>query len=477
MTYERVKSVLSSECRLRDERLVLVGVSGGPDSICLLDVLRRCGYPLVIVHLDHALRPESVDDAQAVLEIAAQMGIDVIVERRDVAAFADVHCLSIEEAARNVRYDFLFQQAQMLNAQAVAVGHNADDQVETVLMHLMRGAGLSGLKGMAYHSLPNAWSRDMPLVRPLLGIWRDEILSYLEERNLRSVLDASNQDIKYYRNRIRHELIPYLETYNPQVKRLLWRTALTLADDYSVMNELVEDAWSASLLQEGDEYLAFDAEVLRDFQDGVKRHLFRRAIYELRPNLRDIDFNAIEHVMDFLEHPTATRQRDLLSGLRLMLDGERLWLSDWKAELPGMEWPQLPEGNIFYLPVPGMLRLPSGWVLRVEPVEDQGLAIARARGNPDAYRAWLDGDGLQFPLQVRTRKPGDRILPLGMGGHSTKLADLMVNEKIPLRARNRWPLVVSGEQIVWVPGVRMSHQFRVRDETESVIYFHLSKSK
>jgi len=473
--YERVRTTLLKDCQLLKERTILVGVSGGPDSLCLLDILQREGYDLVIAHFDHALRPESANEAEAVLTLAGRLGLRVVNARADVAAHAESHNLSVEEAARNLRYEFLFTEAEELGAQAVAVGHNADDQVETVLMHLLRGAGLSGLRGMQVHSLPNAWNDRIPLVRPLLNVWREEIMQYLAGRDLPHVLDESNLDVRYYRNRLRHELIPYLEEYNPQVKRLIWRMANSLADDYEQVQDLVEVAWKDALVDSGRDYLGFAAEHTRIMKVGLVRHLFRKAIYHLRPDLRDIDYEVIERILEFLQNPPESGQIDLLAGLRLLEEGSTLWLADWQVELPHSQWPQLPHNACYYLPVPGMLKLPEGWILRAEPVTDRESALRIAADNQDPYRAWVDLSVTQLPIRVRTREAGDRIKPLGMDGHSSKVADLMVNVKLPARLRELWPILESDGEILWIPGVRVADPFRLRQDSERVAYLHLVK--
>ena len=207
---EVVRSVLQNRCGLTPLSRLLVAVSAGPDSLCLLHVLWQLGYSVVVAHLDHGLRVESAAEAAMVQHFAEDLGVQWVCKRQDVQGYATQNGLSIEEAARNLRYRYLFEQAERLEAQAVAVGHNADDQVETVLMHLLRGAGLSGLRGMGHYSLPNPWSQRIPLVRPLLGIWRGEIQAYLDRSGLKPSLDSSNLELRYYRNRLRHELIPHL---------------------------------------------------------------------------------------------------------------------------------------------------------------------------------------------------------------------------------------------------------------------------
>ncbi|MGD9093773.1 MAG: tRNA lysidine(34) synthetase TilS, partial [Anaerolineales bacterium] len=218
---DKVARVLSDKCYLNPDKLVLAGISGGPDSLCLFDLLQRLGYQVVVAHLNHHLRPESAAEAEVVQSLSEAAGYKVVIGVSEVKQYAEEHALSVEEAGRLLRYQFLFEKGREFGAHAVAVGHNADDQAETVLMHILRGSGLSGLRGMSYYSLPNPWSDRIPLVRPLLCVWREEIIVYLRERDIKPIIDASNLDTAYARNRLRHELIPTLETYNPAIRKAL----------------------------------------------------------------------------------------------------------------------------------------------------------------------------------------------------------------------------------------------------------------
>ncbi|MCI0520105.1 MAG: tRNA lysidine(34) synthetase TilS, partial [Chloroflexi bacterium] len=243
-------------CRLTLDQPILAAVSGGPDSLCVLDGLHRLGFRLAAAHFDHGLRAEAADEARRVEAFAGERGLPFLLGRGDVRACAQAQRLSLEEAARNQRYGFLFAQAQSIGAQAVVTGHNADDQVETVLMHLLRGAGLAGLRGMSFYALPNPWSVSIPLARPLLGVWREEILAYLAQNGLVPNLDASNEDLTFYRNRLRHELIPTLESYNPQARRLIWRTAEILFHEDAALSAVEEAAWQAAAAPAGEHALA-----------------------------------------------------------------------------------------------------------------------------------------------------------------------------------------------------------------------------
>jgi len=231
MILDRLREAAGEECGLRPDQPILLGVSGGADSLAMMFGLGALGYTLVIAHLDHALRPESEAEANFVRSIAESQGWPFFSQRIDVLKFAQSEGQSIEEAARHVRYPFLFKQARLQYCQAVAVAHHAEDQVETVLMHFLRGTALAGLSGMPYRRVMPQWDPEIPLVRPLLGIWREEIDAYVAALGVKPCLDSTNLDTTYYRNRLRHQLIPELETYNPQIKAAIFRMAGVLHEE------------------------------------------------------------------------------------------------------------------------------------------------------------------------------------------------------------------------------------------------------
>lgn len=476
MRLEHLDSILREVCRL-ERRLIVVGVSGGADSLCLMHALIQLGYPVLVGHLDHGLRPESAEEAQTVQQRAKEWGAAVVCSKEDVAAYARRKRESIEEAARTLRYRFLFHLAQEQEAQAVAVAHTADDQVETVLMHLLRGAGLTGLRGMTYRSLPNPWSRAIPLVRPLLGVWREEIIQYLEQHNLQATLDVSNLDVTYYRNRLRHEALPYLETLNPGVRQRLWKTAELLREEEELIEAIAVEAWQECALVVEEEAIAFDADRLRRLPLAIQRRLIRRGIARLRPSLRNIDFDAIERAQSFLRSPTRSGQMDLISNLRLEREGTRLWLAEHEVALPSADLPQIQPGVELRLDIPGEVELAADWRLRAEVCDYTPQRYAQAVANPDPYQAWLDQETLQPSLLVRCRHPGDRFRPLGMGGRSLKLSDFMINVGLPRRARDGWPLALSGEEIAWLPGYRPGERFVVRKETRKIVLLTLKAVK
>jgi tRNA(Ile)-lysidine synthase len=471
----RITRVLQEICLLSPEQPLLLGVSGGPDSLCMLDVLHKLGYNLIVCHLDHSLRSDSGTDSLSVQEFANERGVPFVLERFDVRVHAEELKTSIEEAARIKRYEFLFQAAMEYEAQAVAVGHNADDQVETVVMHLLRGAGLDGLKGMIYRSLPNAWSKNIPLVRPLLGVWREEILDYLEEKQLIPLQDSSNLDLQIYRNRLRHDLVPYLDGYKPGVRKRIWQMADLLAEDHFLLKRLTKDVMGNCILETNKDFVIIDHKALSVQPLGLQRRLLREAIARLRPDLRDIDYSAVERALDFVKEPSSSKQIDLVSGLRLVEEGNRLWLVNWDFDLPVDDWPQLSKNTEIQLTIPGEIQFANQWRLRCDVIQDLDLARNEARKSGDLNIAWMDLEKLTEPVIVRSRVPGDRIKPIGMDGKSMKLTEFMINIKLPKRLRDGWPLVLSGGEIAWAPGLRLAHPYRLREQTKRILRMSLDK--
>jgi len=472
---ENIALVFRDQCQLTRDRPVLVGVSGGPDSLCLMEALRQAGYPVVVAHFNHQLRPDSDSEANSLEKTVTRKNIPSVFESGDVRGFAEREGISIEDAAREMRYRFLFEQAQEHKAQALAVGHTADDQVETVLMHFLRGAGLTGLKGMTYRSfLPN-FDEHIPLVRPLLDVWREETVVYCAANGLRPYYDPSNDSLNFLRNRIRHLLIPHLETYNPRFREAVWRTAHSLADDFSALTEVLDATWNECVKSEQTGLIAFDADLLCAYAPGLQRNLVRRALLHIAPDITDLRYTTLDNAAEFLSTKRYGRL-DLTGGVRLLLEGDLVYLAGKGVKLPFERWPQMPQReDSLMLPIPGQLTLTGGWVFSCEQWRIPALALEQALGNENPFQVWLDASRLPKKLVIRSRRPGDRFEPFGMDGHTMKLSDFFINEKLPQRARDSWPLLSSGDTVIWVPGYRPAHPFRLTDKTRQVIYFTLTQ--
>ncbi len=478
---------------------VVVGVSGGPDSLCLLHLLShlRPTYRLTlhVAHLHHGARGADADaDAEFVAALAAEWVLPATIERRDVPALAHQHRLAFEEAARRARYAFLARVAARVGASKIAVGHNADDQAETVLMHLLRGSGLTGLRGMrpltpldeyrflvplspAPDPLPLA---DLDLIRPLLDVPRSEIEDYCANQGLEPRFDRSNLDTTYFRNRLRHDLLPVLQTYNPNIRARLCHTAAVVAADYELLTAQYDRAWADVVQEERETAIQFDLDRWRALPTAAQRATLRRAIRRLRRNLRDIDFVHVEDGRMVAQTGETGAQATFPKGLVLTVGYQRLTISDADATIP----PLPTDEPLSHIPaplpvaVPGLTPLPdSDWALHTAPIPEWDLAQIPDVADP--WTAYLDADKLTGPLILRSRRPGDRFRPQGMEGHTVKLSGFMTNLKIPHAWRDHIPLLVArtegNGEILWVCGHRVSETAIVTPETERVLRMRFAR--
>jgi tRNA(Ile)-lysidine synthase len=475
---ENIQSILREQCGLIRDQPIVVGVSGGADSLCLMGILRRAGYHAIVAHFNHKLRPDADADANIVEQTAARLNLASVIESGEVRAYADQEKLSIEEAARTMRYRFLMEQARRFKAQAVAVGHTADDQVETVLMHFIRGAGLAGLKGMNYRTILPIFDPQIPIVRPLLDTWREETVVYCAANGFRPRHDPSNASLDFFRNRLRHLLIPTLESYNPRFREVIWRTSRSLAGDYEILSEVLDDAWQRCVVEETLEFIAFDEPTLTRQPLGLQRNLVRRAMERLHPRGSDVSYSTLERASNFIADRDGQRRvrMDLSSGVHLLREGASIYVIASNVTLPIERWPQMPNGiDTLPLKVPSQVSLAGGWKLSCERWNIALLALEQARANNDPFQAWVDAQGISEALELRVRQEGDRFEPLGMDGHEMKLSDFFINVKLPQRARDRWPLLCMGEKVVWVPGYRPAHPFRLTESTRQALYFSMTR--
>ena len=430
---------------------VVVAVSGGADSVALLDLLVRLETErlrLVVAHLNHGLRGDESDrDESFVSGLAAGYGLPFALRRVDVAASAKKLKLSLEEAGRRERYAFFAETAAIHGAASIALAHHLDDQAETVLIRLLRGAGGSGLSAMGSSSADN-------LKRPLLQICRADIERYLAARGLSFRTDASNADTAILRNSIRHELIPFLRRYNPKISQRLAATAEILGCDEELLEQLTETAYGRIARREPGS-ITLPIAALSGEPRGLRLRLYRRSLAELRGDLRHIGLAHLESI-----------DRLIASGrpnARLKLPGDcvvaRIYgqMSFRLVEASaGPEWQTSIAGEGSHL-------LASGDLLLVQRVP------CPAELAPESRKiAFLDPERAPFPWLLRGFLPGDRFTPLGMSG-AQKVKDLFMNEKIPQHERRRVPLLVSAGRILWVSGMRMGEHARVADRRASVL--------
>ncbi len=407
-------------------RGLVIGLSGGPDSVALLDALvsltNTQDVPIIAAHLDHGLRPDSAADVGFCQDLCHRLRVPFRTAAADVRARKERDRSGLEDAARVERYAFLRTVKREEGAELIAVAHTRDDQAETFLLRLLRGAGSVGLGAMR--------PRSGDLVRPLLRTSRAQVLEHLEARGLPWRLDPTNADTSLLRNLVRAELIPYLEArLNPALKATLARTADVLADEADALLAEVETRWPTASSQQA-EGVTLSRAALGAAPKAVARGLVRRALAEAG-GLRNIQSAHIERILE-IAGSTAP------SGRRLALPGGREATFRFGEVLVG---PSRPAAGpfAFPLPVPGSVDLPGGWAVVARP--DAGPAVSQQWSAVVPRPAG--------PLEVRTRRPGDRIV---LREREQSLKRLLIRGKVPADRRGGLPLVASGNRVLWVPG-------------------------
>ncbi len=441
-------------CGLRPDKPVVVAVSGGADSLCLLDVLHRLEYPLVVAHFHHGLRPEADREMAVVEGEARRRRLPFVFERGDVRAVARSTKRSLEDAARHLRYTFLFRVANNANAQTISTGHTLTDQAETLLLHLTRGSGSTGIRGILPRTF-TPWSPHIPLTRPLLRVTREETVAYCRKHGLPFQEDPTNQDPTYTpRNLLRWEILPRLKQLNPRVLEALSRAAETLAAEDAFLESQL-DAWWSRYARLMGQAVRLERAALLALPLALRRRALRRAAQGRA------DFAAVERGLALALRPGGP-PHPWIGGLALWVERDALWVAPQEAP-PTADGPQVDENRLLN---PGEIaHLGNGWLLQAS--EPQPATKAQRVLSP--WEAWLDAERLRWPLQVTTPRPGLRMAPLGMNGHTRKVSDLLSEAGIPWRLRARWPVVWSGEEVVWLPGVRLAHQARITSDTRWVV--------
>jgi tRNA(Ile)-lysidine synthase len=452
-TITKVKETIFRYRMLDPGDLCVVGVSGGPDSVCLLDILHELGQELetglVVAHFDHGLR-EKEDEAETrfVRRLASSMALPFETEKDSL--LREGITSSVEERARNARYAFFEKLKDKLDAQKIALGHNLNDQAETVLMRLLRGSGPSGLTGIPP-------SRENTIIRPLIEIKREEIESYLKARDLSYVIDSSNLQTDYLRNKIRLELLPRLMEYQPRLIEHLGQLARIMGSDNTYLEDQAED-WvvrEAEQRPEGDIWIPLQpfVELPEPVRNRVTRHLLRK----IGKNLRRIDYGHIESVYMLGQGMNPQGILNLPNGLTVKRVYDKLAFMAGDADKPAEFYYRLNGVGTYYLEEIGRS------ITLVEMEGDVDL-----NSTDQVWTAYLDAAKLHYPLILRTHRPGDRFVPLGMNGHK-KIKNFFIDLKIPSEIRASTPILVSQDTPVWVCGHRIDDRFKVTSKTRRIL--------
>lgn len=449
------------ELRLFDKgQTILLAVSGGIDSMVLWHLFERlCAswqLRLVIAHLNHQLRGRDAElDEALVQKRAAEKNAEFVCERKDVRQYCRDHRNSLEAGARRLRYDFLQRSADSHGCQRIATGHNADDQAESVLLNLMRGTGIAGLGGIA--------RRQGRLIRPLLDFSREQIADYARFYRVAYRFDKSNIDLRFTRNRVRHTLLPLLKSnFNPSMVSALNRMSENMRQAEIYLQHQTEKALRHCLHHRDDDKIILDIEPFLMYFTFLQKYILDMALHQLAAeNEVGLDFKTFYKFTSLLKKRQSTKKIEL---------GSSFSISASQAAIIIQKQQDKPD-DIVPIDIPARVRLWDRWIIKTE-YSDKSLAqIVRNRDNRIAF---VDAEKIERPLRIRTVRPGDSFIPLGMGGHK-KVSDFFVDAKVPFHQRERLPVLDSAKGIVWICGYRIDERFKVTSKTRKTVCIKLKK--
>ena len=452
----RVEKTIRQQCLFCPGDTLVVALSGGADSTALLAILAQLhGYKLRLIatHLNHRLRGvESDADQEFCRLLAARYAIPFEVRSSDIKKMAEDHHLNLEDAGRRARIDFFDEIRTKYGAAAVALGHHADDQAETVLMRLLRGSGMTGLSGMAHRNARG-------YVRPLLDITRSEIEQYLRWRGLEWREDASNSDTVYLRNRMRHQLLPLLEHYNPAIRAGLAATAAIIGGDEALLAELTERAFAGSCrLEEGR--VVCNITQICILNPALRRRVLRHAFKQLCGTLEGVNLRHIDAIGDLIDSARPNSRLTLPQRVAVVREYDTLMFSRLSEAASDSDFELL-------ITAPGRYQLPNGGTVTVELISVTSVTTT-------ADITCFDLAKTPFPWLIRHFRHGDRMTPFGMSGRK-KVKDIFIDRKIPQSERRRIPLLYCGNDLIWVAGVCVSELSRIDVRSDVVVEVTWSK--
>ncbi|MGB5986834.1 MAG: tRNA lysidine(34) synthetase TilS [Desulfobacterales bacterium] len=477
-----VKQTLVHYAMLKKSDRVLVGLSGGGDSVALLDVLvrlsPRMGFEVGAAHLNHGLRPEAQTEAQWVAQWAARFEIPFFSDTQPVAAQDRKQPGSLEEAAREVRHRYLQNVARNHGFGYIALGHHLDDNAESVLMFLLRGAGPDGLKGIP--PVGRFSHSAAVVIRPLLGVCRVEIESYLESRHLPKLVDPSNRDPAFTRNRIRHHLLPLLiADYNPRIRDSLNRLAAILSAESAWLDPVVRRRLTCLARPISGNGLEIEVYALKQMPPGLLRRIIRQAILKVKGDLRRIGYDHVAHIIGLLADCPRPKAVDLPGGIRCRRVGSALTICPIsRGEVHRRAYPPITTavgasavGYLYRVPAPGQdhstqVIVPEIGCQLIFSCLTAKFPVPGSR--PGQSRAFFDMDRIQFPLKIRNVQPGDRFRPLG-GRRENKVRQFLHDHQTPLDSREMFPLLLSGIEIIWLVGLAVGQLARPRPDSQKLL--------
>jgi tRNA(Ile)-lysidine synthase len=455
---DKVKTWVNKYQLFSSSSRIVAACSGGPDSLALVHILNSVkeeyGFQLAVAHVNHMFRPEAAQEADFVAAFSVSLGLKCYATSINVPAYHKAHKMSPEEAGRLLRYKYLREVAADWGGALIATGHHRDDQVETVMINLLRGAGSGGLRGM--RPLRGG------IIRPLLSISRSEIEDYCHENKLTPCQDSSNFETDYLRNRIRINLLPALESdYNPAIREALWRLAALVGDEHDYISREAAELSGTVAIEDGGKAI-INSEALAKLHPALQRECIRQLIEKKRGALTGISFGHVEKLIYTALFGAVGTLMELPGGLTARKTYTSLELGT-KEKCPNQHRQEAPTAELI---TPGITTV-NGRTITAQIVAEP--AVWQRRDT-----AVFDLEQLCLPLVIRTRLPGDRFRPLGLGG-SKKLKDFFIDTKVPQAERDDVPIIADQREIIWVAGYRQSEYGRITSNSKKILQLTITK--
>lgn len=437
---------------------IIIGVSGGPDSLCLLNLLNsireKYALKLFVVHINHSLREEADFEEEYVREFSKNLGIEFFSKKVDVGSLSKLEKRSTEEVARDVRYRFFNEILKKIDANKIAVAHNKNDNAETVLLNMIRGCGADGLIGIE--------AKNGNIIRPLISIEREEIEEYCKENNLQTMLDKTNFETIYTRNKVRNIIIPKLKEINPDIINGIYRFSRIMKDEEEFINEYIEGMYIKIGGCDNDGKYILKNEFLK-LNIGIKRRILRRGILEYTGSLKDISFSTINNAIKEIEISKNGNIIRILDSVKILVEYNKLKFINKKKET---------EDYIYELNIPGktyLKEIKKCIFTEIKPASQVG----DIEKNPNIHFFDIEKTGKK--LYVRNRKNGDYFFPTGIMGKK-KIKDFFSDLKIETSRRDEIPIITNGEDVIWVVGLRSSRKFLKDKSTKEVIIINYGEN-
>ncbi len=455
--YNKVLGTINKYQMIERGDKVVVALSGGPDSVALTCILKDLQPELEITlcaaHLNHSIRVvEADEDEKFTRKLATILDIPLVTKKVNVLQYKNKHKMSVEMAAREVRYHFLLETARDLDATRIATGHTANDQAEEVFLNLIRGAGPAGLSG-----IPPI--RDGIFIRPLIRCFKSELIAYLNKIKIPFRIDSTNIDKKYLRNRIRHDIFPRLLKINPQLIGTLSKTAEILRDEETFWETYISKL--ARKILKSDQKtrtISIDLTSFQELHVAIQRRILRFAISTLAGRVWGIGYDRIEEILSMCNTDKNTGTIHLHGGIIVERRGKKLFVYTPHS------------GDVCFdaeIPQPGTYTITQPFEAKITiKIQDNAPRNFTELGSKEAI---MDADKVKFPLRIRSFQPGDRFIPLGLG-KTKKLQDFFVDEKVPRHMRPYVPILIDKEKIIWIIGHRIDDRVKVTPETKRTIY-------